>query len=63
FNQSALVLIFRRWPIPVSSDSERCISFRLGLSSTSCIYGEAGFCLEELKGASLVSKVFQAKDF
>ncbi|GKG18795.1 hypothetical protein Tco_0373093, partial [Tanacetum coccineum] len=56
FNQSGLVLIFRRWAALISFDFERCISSGIGLSSTGCSDGEAGFCLEELKGASRVSE-------
>ncbi|GKD23986.1 hypothetical protein Tco_1225689, partial [Tanacetum coccineum] len=63
FNQSGLVLIFGRWAASVSSDYERCISFRIRLSSMSCSDGESGFCLEELEGSSHVLEVFQAEDF
>nr|GEU81011.1 hypothetical protein [Tanacetum cinerariifolium] len=56
FNQSGLVLIFRRWATPVSSDYKRCISSGIRSSLTGCLDGEAGFCLEELEGASLDSK-------
>ncbi|GKF43903.1 hypothetical protein Tco_0130455, partial [Tanacetum coccineum] len=52
FNQSGLVLIFGRWASPVSSNSKRCISYGIGLSSTGCTDGEAGFYMEELEGAS-----------
>ncbi|GJT22091.1 hypothetical protein Tco_0892028 [Tanacetum coccineum] len=54
FNQSSRVLIFRRWATSVSSDSERCISSGIGLLSTTG--GEAGFCLEDIEGASLMSE-------
>ncbi|GKG48767.1 hypothetical protein Tco_0512914, partial [Tanacetum coccineum] len=58
FNQSGLVLIFRRWAALISFDFERCISSTIRLSSTGYSDGEAGFCLEELNGASRVSEVF-----
>nr|GEV69686.1 hypothetical protein [Tanacetum cinerariifolium] len=56
FNQSGLVLIFRRWAAPVSSDFERCISSGIGLSLTGYLDEETGFCLDELEGASLKSE-------
>ncbi|GJZ42562.1 hypothetical protein Tco_0589817 [Tanacetum coccineum] len=58
FNHYGLVLIFGRWAAPVSSDSERCISFGIGSSLTGCSDGEAGYCLEEQERASLESEVF-----
>ncbi|GJZ88011.1 hypothetical protein Tco_0659793 [Tanacetum coccineum] len=55
-NLSGRVLIFERWAAPVSSDSERCISFGIGMSSKGCSDREADFFLEELEGASRVSE-------
>ncbi|GKD69340.1 hypothetical protein Tco_1323430, partial [Tanacetum coccineum] len=52
FNHSGLVFIFGRWVGSVSSNSKRCISSGIRLSSIGYTYREAGFCLEELKGAS-----------
>ncbi|GJV05159.1 hypothetical protein Tco_1338728 [Tanacetum coccineum] len=63
FNQFGLVLIFRRWAAPVSSDYERCISSGIRSSVTGCKDREAGFCLEKLEGGSLMLEVFQAEDF
>nr|GFD14209.1 hypothetical protein [Tanacetum cinerariifolium] len=63
FNQSSIVMIFRMWAAPVSSYFKRCVSAGIGSSLTSCLDGEAGFCLEELEGASPELEVFQAKDF
>nr|GFA74576.1 hypothetical protein [Tanacetum cinerariifolium] len=63
FNLSGLVSIFGRWATPVSFSSETRISSGIGSSLTGCLDGEAGFCLEDLNGASLESEVFQAEDF
>ncbi|GKB86941.1 hypothetical protein Tco_0959213 [Tanacetum coccineum] len=36
FNQSGMVLIFRRWAAPVSYESEKCTSSGIRTSSAGC---------------------------
>nr|GEW15210.1 hypothetical protein [Tanacetum cinerariifolium] len=63
FNQSGLVLVLGRCETSMSSESDIVTSSGIGTSSMGCLEGGAGYCLEELERASLISDVFQVEDY
>nr|GEY20141.1 hypothetical protein [Tanacetum cinerariifolium] len=56
FDEGAHIFSLLKWETSVSCDSERCTLSGIRTSSRGCLHREADFCLEELEGASCVSK-------